>query len=280
MYYQHSADIFRFEYRNEKGCLNRAVLKTLNTSIFVNSSNTPSTLPGETANNFIKSEFLSFDERNNVYILRCEFDNSQYHRKRYNELGIPFPNELKNATTKRQMEFLAGRYIAHKALRELCFDISHIPRNEHGAPVWPDGVVASVSHTNSVAVCAASLRRHNDYLGVDIENWISPLNTKDIMRIVIDSHEEYILSGADVSFESALTIAFSAKESFFKALYSHVGKHFNFEAAKIYAFCMKEKSVTLIVNSTLSPLILEGKIFECKYSMDEFGVMTLLSGKL
>lgn len=256
------------------------VLKTLNTSIFSCISNTAPAHPGEITSNFIKSESFSFDERNNVLIARCKFDHSQYHRNLYDELGIPFPNGLKNAITKRQVEFLAGRYIAHKALRELRIDISHILSNENRAPLWPEGVIASISHANSVAVCAASLSCHNNYLGVDFENWVSPRNAKKIKRIIIDPHEENLLRRLDISFEAALTIAFSAKESFFKALYNHVGKHFYFEAAKICALCIKEKSVTLIVNSTLSPLIHERKIFECKYSMDEFGVLTLLSGKL
>lgn len=249
-------------------------------SIVSNRSSTVSDLPIETGNNFIKSESLSFDDRKKVYILRCEFDHSQYHRRLFDALNIAFPNELKNAVTKRQAEFLAGRVIAHKALGELCFDISHIPSNEHRAPIWPKGVVASISHTNSVAVCAASLSCYNDYLGVDIENWISPQNLKAIMRMAIDSHEEHLLGSVDISFEKALTIAFSAKESFFKALYNHAGKYFGFEVAKIDALCTKEHSVTLIVSPTLSSLIPESKTFECKYSMDEHGVMTVLSGKL
>lgn len=252
----------------------------MDTSIFSSSSNTAPALPGERTRNFINSESISFDERHHVCIARCEFDHSQYQRNLYEELGIPFPHEFNNATTKRQVDFLAGRYIARKALREFRIDISHIPNNENRAPIWPESVVASISHSNSAAVCAASLSCHNNYLGVDVENWISPRNAKKIMRLVIDSHEEKFLRHVDISFEKALTITFSAKESLFKALYNHVGNNFNFDATKVCALCTKEGSVTMIVDSTLSPLIHENNIFECKCSMDESGVMTLLSGKL
>src|SRR4030081_3796126 len=57
------------------------------------------------------------------------------------------PQALRHATQKRQREFLAGRWCAEKALQCLGAGSTHVAMAKDRAPIWPAGVVGSITHT-------------------------------------------------------------------------------------------------------------------------------------
>jgi len=73
------------------------------------------------------------------------------------------------AALKRRRDFTLGRACAHAALAELDLDKGPIARAGNGAPVWPAGLVGSITHTPGYA--AALVARAADFagLGVDAE---------------------------------------------------------------------------------------------------------------
>src|SRR5687768_5342608 len=62
---------------------------------------------------------------------------------------VPLPRTLESAVPKRQAHYRAGRYCAMKAMSALDagFATHPVDRAVDGAPVWPRGVVGSITHT-------------------------------------------------------------------------------------------------------------------------------------
>jgi 4'-phosphopantetheinyl transferase EntD len=71
------------------------------------------------------------------------------------------------AVDKRKLEMAAGRDAARAALASLGVAPMAIPRGERGAPVWPDGVVGSITHTDDW--CLAAVAREADLAGLGID---------------------------------------------------------------------------------------------------------------
>jgi 4'-phosphopantetheinyl transferase EntD len=84
-----------------------------------------------------------------------------------------FPIEsaaITGARPLRQATFRAGRACARAALIELGFPPVAIPQDNSGAPVWPKGIVGSISHTNELAVAIVALAPPALGIGLDIEH--------------------------------------------------------------------------------------------------------------
>ena len=63
---------------------------------------------------------------------------------------------VKKAVEKRRREFSAGRTCARQALRELGCADAPIVHNQNGAPLWPPGIVGSITHSNTYAAAVAA----------------------------------------------------------------------------------------------------------------------------
>ena len=50
---------------------------------------------------------------------------------------------------KRLSDFATGRYCAMKALEQFGIQDAIIPIGEDRAPIWPEGIVGSISHCDS-----------------------------------------------------------------------------------------------------------------------------------
>ncbi len=154
------------------------------------------------------------------------------------ESTCPYVAELDliaSATWRRRREFLAGRACAHAALRTIGRDGAPIGRGPMREPVWPAGVVGSISHSGELA--GAVVARAGDAWGVglDIELLDPPLEAA-VQRLVLAPGElthgradEPTLSRAseltpgwadDLTLNRHLPkMAFAIKECVYKCLY-------------------------------------------------------------
>jgi 4'-phosphopantetheinyl transferase EntD len=108
----------------------------------------------------------------------------------------------------RLREFAVGRACARRGLGLLGLEVRPVGVGEHREPVWPDGVVGSISHHGGV--CLAAVARADEFVGVgiDIANVGGlPQGTRDL---VLTAGEKKSLEEEDEM------IAFSAKESALK----------------------------------------------------------------
>lgn len=123
------------------------------------------------------------------------------------------------AVPSRRREFAAGRACAHAALEELGhhdWSLLPGPRRE---PLWPDGVVGSISHCPGLAVAVAARSADTLAIGIDVET-DAPLPA-DVVGSVMDAGEARAIEG--LAARDAVTpwdrLLFSAKESVYKVWY-------------------------------------------------------------
>jgi 4'-phosphopantetheinyl transferase EntD len=141
------------------------------------------------------------------------------------ELSIPEQALVAKAVPKRVNEFRAGRHCARQALRRLGiegFDLLAGPNRE---PLWPSGVVGSISHSDHYAVAAVAAVGNIQSLGIDIEQ-AKPL-AQGMLKIVATHDEIQMINGlsADKPWDALL---FSAKEAFYKAWFPLTGSKLDF----------------------------------------------------
>jgi len=144
--------------------------------------------------------------------------------------GIELSAALERATAKRRGEFLAGRFCARAAIEALaCAPAEPLERDPDGCPVWPPGLVGSISHTSGFATAAVASSREARGLGVDVEPVMSSEAAAEVAGLVArDDETRRVAQAAGMDAMEALTLVFSAKESLFKALYPPTRRHFDY----------------------------------------------------
>jgi len=126
----------------------------------------------------------------------------------------------------RHREFMHGRACARAALTAMGFPDPVIPVGAGRAPVWPDGIVGSISHCGDVAAAAVARREEIGGLGIDLET-AEPLD-KQTMTIVCRETEQSWLRHSDDALQLAKLI-FSAKESIYKCIWPIVSHFVDFQ---------------------------------------------------
>ncbi|MCG9629018.1 4'-phosphopantetheinyl transferase superfamily protein [Vibrio mediterranei] len=203
------------------------------------------------------------------------FDSSKYCNGLFDLLEIPFPVMLISSVFKRRSEYLAARYAAQCLLKTTGCR-SNVGTSHNREPIWPLGFCGSLSHTDNKAIALLCSERSGLLPGVDIETFTSS-TMKDIENVFTTEEEQSILKFSNLSYELALMIVFSTKESLFKAIYPDVRKYFGFELAKVVSFDDKARKITLCLTKDLSRNQRKGKEFTGTYFFDENKVITMLT---
>lgn len=139
---------------------------------------------------------------------------------------------LAKATPARQAEFGAGRAAARQALRAIGLVPFAIPMGSDRAPVWPAGVVGSITHDDGLCLAVAARRSSLAGLGIDLEP-LDPL-PRDLWPTVLTAADRVWLSTQDVDLRGAYArMIFSAKEATYKALYPQTRRIVGFDAMDI-----------------------------------------------
>lgn len=148
----------------------------------------------------------------------------------------PFPEEMaliETAVGKRRREFAAGRTCAREALAVLGLPMTAIPSGPDRAPVWPAGVVGSISH--SATRCVAAVARQSDgfiSIGVDIEEAV-PLEEAYATDICTRFERDWLGRQPTRDRGLLLKIMFSAKECAYKCQYPLTGTFLEYDAMRI-----------------------------------------------
>ena len=121
---------------------------------------------------------------------------------------------IARAVEKRQRDFAAGRRAAREAMAVLNIAPTAIPQGEQREPIWPQGLIGSISHC--ATCCIAAIAKSSDHrsVGIDIEP-ATPLAT-DLNRMICQSSEQDWLTTQPDPQLAAKTI-FSVKEAVYKA---------------------------------------------------------------
>lgn len=208
-------------------------------------------------------------------LFRCDYELNFFHRGLFANMGVRLPASLENAVPKRKAEFLVGRYVAQFALSKLGVEVEEIKIGKHRAPVWPDGIIGSITHTASTVLCAVSVNDNSRYhLGIDLENWIKAETATELEGMIISQVEKRLLLRLGISYSQALTLVFSAKESIFKAFYPSVGDYFGFDAVEIVSISEKRRTFEFIVLESLASNFVKDSKIQGNFEILDKGVYT------
>lgn len=195
------------------------------------------------------------------------------------------PTVSRNAVPKRVAEHVAGRYAAARALLLAGLpegELSPIAIGEGQGPVWPAGFTGAITHGGDHVLAAAARRGTGRGLsiGLDVERVMEPGTARDVfaslctqaefdgLRASRDraiAHPSVRASVTDVTDDELLTLLFSAKESFYKALYPHVGRYFDFLDAHAEAFDPDRGRIVLRLLTSLGAGFDEGFAHEARF---------------
>ena len=172
------------------------------------------------------------------------------------------PPSLSNAVAKRKAEFLAGRVCAQHALQEIGLN-TEVAIGTNRQPLWPKNIVGSISHSNNTALAAIARKGKLSGLGIDVEH-IVDIDTAESMvgQIINDEELKFIQKNNQLDC-LMLTMIFSAKESFFKAVYPTIQKFIDFDTISLCA--VTDHSLTFKINCQLSNTFTKHKLIEISF---------------
>lgn len=137
---------------------------------------------------------------------------------------------ISGAVPKRRREFSAGRRAARAAMVELGLPPAPIPVGAQRAPLWPQGLVGSIAHCDTL--CIAAVSRTHRCLGLDIE-LATPL-APDLEEIICTPSERAWLDTLPPETRGLRAKQiFSAKEAFYKAQYPLTGRMIGFDEVEL-----------------------------------------------
>lgn len=173
--------------------------------------------------------------------------------------------------SKRQFEFAVGRECAHDALRML--GESEIVGISHDrSPKWPTNFAGSISHSDVRAWAAAIRQDELLSIGIDTETMVTPHSRTQLADEIATNAEWKIALAADHDPETAFTLVFSAKESYYKCWAPVTGEFFGFHDATIES--MDFEKVTLLTASRNPNFGQRPKTLDVYYLVDGDSVFT------
>jgi len=149
------------------------------------------------------------------------------------EDAAPLPEEhglVEGAVAARRAEFATARACARLALQQISAPPDPILRGSKHEPLWPPGVVGSITHCAGYRAAAVARADHVLTIGIDAEP-DAAIEARVAARIM-DADERAWVAAAPGGIHWDRLI-FSAKESVYKAWFPLTGRWLGFEEAHV-----------------------------------------------
>lgn len=142
---------------------------------------------------------------------------------------VPF---VKGAVAKRVREFTAGRNCAREAMRRLGLSPGPIGVGPHREPLFPAGLMGSITHTADY--CAAAVTSRHDWIGIGIDAEANASLSPDVARSICGPNELKQLQDHLCPLHCPPeVVAFGLKEAFFKAVFPSCRRYLDFADARV-----------------------------------------------
>jgi enterobactin synthetase component D / holo-[acyl-carrier protein] synthase len=123
---------------------------------------------------------------------------------------LPLPAYAERFARVRRNEYYSGRHYGRLGLTNIGAYAYDIPNSGNGAPIWPKGIVGSITHTRKNCIVGLATMQSFSAVGIDLE----------VAGAVLREVYADIMSVTEIEFVGndrlLPTVVFSAKESFFK----------------------------------------------------------------
>jgi len=158
------------------------------------------------------------------------------------ELFAEEERSVSRAVSVRRREFTTGRACARRALQQLGTAAVAIPSGDHGEPLWPIGIVGSITHCRGYRACAVARAEDVRSIGVDAEIH-EPLPEGVLEHVAFGRELPMVTRRSDgICLDKLL---FSAKEAVYKAWFPLTCRWLGFEDVELTidmgagAFCAR-----------------------------------------
>lgn len=147
----------------------------------------------------------------------------------------PFANErscVQHAVSKRRKEFFSGRYYARQALHFCDAPMIAIGRGAKGEPLWPQGILGSLSHSDDYVMAAVTRSTILSGFGLDFHS--HQQHVEPSLTSLLCNEGECELLADLVDAPLALTALFSVKEAAAKAISPHIDEYLEFRRVHLH----------------------------------------------
>lgn len=195
------------------------------------------------------------------------FQTKHYSPELFSQYGIDFPPHIRSSVTKRQVEFFAGRLCARMILDAYGLERHAVATGKQREPLWPEGLVGSITHSGGYAAAVVCVSKEMLGIGIDIETIVASDARQALIDLVVSARELAFLRSHEgtLGLDCLLTLAFSAKESFFKAAFPQVKRYFDFDAVEIVGIDEAQGLIAFRVVATLSAGLTAGQVHSAHF---------------
>ncbi|UIA95208.1 4'-phosphopantetheinyl transferase superfamily protein [Erwinia tracheiphila] len=215
-----------------------------------------------------------------VLMMLASYNLLTYSEKLFSDLSVPFPAHLRQAVKKRCAEYLASRVCTRYALGLLGVKNFILQNDQDRVPVWPEGMVGALSHTDGFISLLVGNSSCGKLHGIDCEHIIQQERVDALRETIITADENHILQQGGLYGGVALTVAFSIKESLYKALFPHTRQFMDFKTAEITACSRDTNLISLQLTRPLSARFPTGRNFTGYFNIQDGRVLTWLIASL
>ncbi|MBF6329490.1 4'-phosphopantetheinyl transferase Npt [Nocardia transvalensis] len=147
----------------------------------------------------------------------------------------PYPGEehlIEKAVEKRRRDFIGARYCARVALKQLGEPLVAIGKGERGMPLFPRGVVGSLTHCAGYQAAALAHRLRWRSVGIDAEPHES-LPEGVLESVSLPEERDWLREAIPATGLHLDRLLFCAKEATYKAWFPLTLRWLGFEEAHI-----------------------------------------------
>jgi len=132
-----------------------------------------------------------------------------------------------SAVPSRRREFAHGRGLARHLLRQLGIENFALLAGSRREPLWPAGIVGSVTHTEQF--CGVAVGRATDYVGIGIDvEPDAPIDPQLAARICRPDELMRLAGAGNLDPAIAARLVFSCKEAVYKCQFPALGRALGF----------------------------------------------------
>ena len=137
------------------------------------------------------------------------------------------------AVAGRQAEFRAGRICARSAMAKIGLPPVAVPVGKDRAPVWPQGVVGSITH--DAGLCIAAVAKDIDCRGLGVDLTTEGPLPRGVLEEITSAEERAGLDRMPAELQPLIgRMIFAAKEAAYKAVFPKTGVVWGFDALTVH----------------------------------------------
>lgn len=152
---------------------------------------------------------------------------------------------VERAVDKRRREFAAGRALARELFARFGLEPplrgAPLLNDADRVPVWPAGVVGSITHCSSLCAVAIASARHSAGIGLDVEP-AEPLKTELEPQILRDGDAACLRGLPHHARHLGGVLTFSIKEAVYKAIYPTYRRFLDFHEVGLTEIALESDS--------------------------------------